>query len=47
MPDSVYAKGRIMESLSFITQEMDEFESEYSSKTVAIQEPGARIQEPE
>jgi len=33
MPDRVYAKGRIMESLSFITKEMDEFESEYSSKT--------------
>ena len=26
MPDREYAKGRIMESLSFITKEMDEFE---------------------
>lgn len=33
MPDRIYAKGRITESLSFITKEMDEFESEYSSKT--------------
>jgi len=35
MPDRTYAKGRITESLSFIAQEMDEFESEYSSKTWA------------
>lgn len=33
MPEFRYAKGRIMESLAFITKEMDEFESEYKLKT--------------
>lgn len=28
-----YAKGRILESLTFITSEMDEYESDYSLKT--------------
>lgn len=33
MPEFKYAKGRIMESLSFITKEMDEFEADYKFKT--------------
>lgn len=32
MPEFRYAKGRISESLQFITEEMKEFEREYSSK---------------
>lgn len=33
MPEFRYAKGRIMESLSYITKEMDEFDSDYASRT--------------
>ncbi|MBI5188436.1 MAG: DUF86 domain-containing protein [Nitrospirae bacterium] len=33
MPEFKYAKGRIMESLAYITKEIDEFESEYKLKT--------------
>ncbi len=33
MPEFRYAKGRVMESLAYITQEMNEFETEYVSKT--------------
>lgn len=33
MPEFRYAKGRILESLAYITQEMSEFEAEYISKT--------------
>lgn len=33
MPQFRYAKGRIMETIAFITKEMDEFESDYSLKT--------------
>jgi len=33
MPEFRYAKGRIMESLSYITKEMDEFVSDYAFKT--------------
>jgi len=33
VPEFRYAKGRIMETIAFITKEMDEFESDYSFKT--------------
>ncbi len=33
MPQFRYAKGRIMETIAFITKGMDEFESDYSLKT--------------
>jgi len=33
MPEFRYTKGRIMETIAFITKEMDEFESDYSLKT--------------
>jgi len=33
MPEFRYARGRISESLQFITEEMKEFEREYSTKT--------------
>jgi len=33
MPEFEYAKGRITESLQFISQEMVEFETEYGDKT--------------
>ena len=33
MPEYRYAKGRIAESLQFISGEMQEFEKEYSVKT--------------
>ena len=33
MPEFRYAKGRIMETIAFITKEMEEFESDYSLKT--------------
>ena len=33
MPEYRYAKGRIAESLQFISEEMREFEKEYSTKT--------------
>ena len=33
MPEYHYAKGRIIESLQFISGEMKEFEKEYSAKT--------------
>lgn len=33
MPEFRYAKGRIMETIAFITKEMEEFESDYLHKT--------------
>ena len=33
MPEFRYAKGRITESIAFITQEIDEFMSDYSDKS--------------
>ena len=33
MPEFRYAKGRIMETIAFITKEMEEFETDYSLKT--------------
>ncbi|MBI5681893.1 MAG: hypothetical protein HZC45_01785 [Deltaproteobacteria bacterium] len=33
MPEFRYSKGRILESLAFITKEMGEFESDYELKT--------------
>jgi len=33
MPDFEYAKGRISESIQFISKEMKEFDREYSNKT--------------
>lgn len=33
MPEFYYAKGRISESLGYISKEMEEFESDYSEKT--------------
>lgn len=33
MPEFRYAKGRIKESIAYITQEMKEFESDYMNKT--------------
>jgi len=33
VPEFRYAEGRIMETIAFITKEMDEFESDYSFKT--------------
>lgn len=32
MPEFRYARGRILESLAFITREMNEFEADYASK---------------
>ena len=33
MPEFRYAKGRILDSLAFITQEMNEFDADYASKS--------------
>ena len=33
MPKFIHAKGRISGSLKFISQEMNEFEKDYSDKT--------------
>jgi len=33
VPEFKYAKGRILETIAFITKEMDEFESDYSIRT--------------
>lgn len=44
MPEFRYAKGRIMESLAFITKEMDEFESEYAFKTWQDYAQGTKLQ---
>ncbi|MEJ5361331.1 MAG: HepT-like ribonuclease domain-containing protein [Spirochaetota bacterium] len=33
MPEFSYAKGRILDSIAFITAEMKEFDTEYSEKT--------------
>ena len=33
MPEYWYAKGRILESIRFISEELKEFETEYSNKT--------------
>lgn len=33
MPEFRYAKGRVLESLAFITKEMGEFDSDYAGKT--------------
>jgi uncharacterized protein YutE (UPF0331/DUF86 family) len=33
MPEYRYAKGRVLESIQFITEEMKEFETEYANKT--------------
>ena len=33
MPDFKYAKGRIVESLQFISIEIKEFDEDYASKT--------------
>ena len=32
MPEYKYAKGRIAESIQFISQELKEFENEYANK---------------
>lgn len=32
MPEFKYAKGRIIESLQFISEEIKEFETDYASK---------------
>ncbi|OGW03303.1 MAG: hypothetical protein A2889_04955 [Nitrospinae bacterium RIFCSPLOWO2_01_FULL_39_10] len=44
MPEFKYAKGRVMESLAYITREMDEFESDYSSKTWADYSSDTKLQ---
>ncbi len=44
MPEFRYAKGRIMESLAFITKEMDEFKSDYASKTWKDYESDTKLQ---
>lgn len=44
MPDFKYAKGRIIESLSFITNEMKEFESDYKLKTWQEYSSDAKLQ---
>ncbi len=33
MPEYRYAKGRVLESIQFITEEMKEFKTEYANKT--------------
>ncbi|HEC66530.1 MAG TPA: hypothetical protein ENI23_14680 [bacterium] len=33
MPEYRYAKGRVLESIQFITEEMKEFDTEYANKT--------------
>lgn len=44
MPEFRYAKGRIMESLSYITREMNEFDSDYMSKTWADYSSDGKLQ---
>lgn len=44
MPDFFYAKGRIIESLQFIADELKEFETEYEGKTWQEYQQDRKIQ---
>ncbi|MBM4064320.1 MAG: DUF86 domain-containing protein [Planctomycetes bacterium] len=44
MPEFKYAKGRIGESLQFITEEIKEFESEYANKTLREYQEDKKLQ---
>src|SRR3989304_1643647 len=44
MPEFYYAKGRISESLGYITKEMEEFESDYSKKTWSDYQSDKKLQ---
>lgn len=44
MPEFGYAKGRILESITFVTGEMKEFEDEYSSKKYSDYSADTKLQ---
>ncbi len=44
MPECSYAKGRISESLQFITGEIKEFESEYAGKKFSHYQEDKKLQ---
>lgn len=44
MPEFYYAKGRISESLGYISKEMEEFESDYSQKTWSDYQADMKLQ---
>lgn len=44
MPEFYYAKGRISESLGYISKEMEEFESDYSKKTWSDYQSDKKLQ---
>ena len=44
MPEFKYARGRIGESLQFITEEIKEFESEYANKTLREYQEDKKLQ---
>ncbi len=44
MPEFKYAKGRIADSLQFITGEIKEFEQDYSSKTLEDYQKDRKLQ---
>jgi len=44
MPEFYYAKGRISESLGYISKEMEEFESDYSEKTWSDYQSDKKLQ---
>lgn len=44
MPEYRYAKGRILESIRFISEELKEFETEYANKTQQEYQDDRRLQ---
>ena len=44
MPEFYYARGRISESLGYISKEMEEFESDYSKKTWSDYQSDRKLQ---
>lgn len=44
MPEYRYAKGRILESIQFISEELKEFETEYANKTRQEYQDDRRLQ---
>lgn len=43
MPEFRYARGRILESLSYITKEIEEYESEYALSTWKDYQENAKL----
>ena len=44
MPEFRYARGRILDSIQFISEEMKEFQEEYANKTLKEYQEGKKLQ---